>query len=106
MKTPIKLFVAALAALDLAVAGAAMAQTTVTSPVAPGTDLPSGGFGGIGAGGVSVAPGAATGGTSNLERIGPGGSLIAPGPAGSLGGPPLPSAPAELGPPVAGSRLR
>src|SRR5262245_13531511 len=106
MSTLRRLLVAALAALDLAVAGAAMAQTTVTSPVAPGTDLPSGVFGGIGAGGVAVAPGAATGGNSNLERIGPGGSPIAPGPAGSLGAPALPSAPAELAPPVAGSRLR
>jgi len=104
MRTLSKLFVAALAALDLAVAGAAMAQTGVTSPVAPGTDLPSGVFGGVGAGGVAIAPGAAAGG--NLERIGPGGSLIAPGPAGSLGGPALPGAPAELAPPVGGSRVR
>jgi len=106
MRTPRRVFVAAFAALNLVVAGAASAQTTVISPVAPGTDLPTGVFGGIGAGGVAVAPGAAMGGNSNLERIGPGGSLIAPGPAGGLGGPALPSAPAELAPPIAGSRVR
>ena len=104
MRTPRRLFIAALAALDFVVAGAANAQTGVTTPVAPGTDLPTGIFGGVGPGGVAVAPGGAVGGNSNLERIGPGGSVIAPGPAGGLGGPALPSAPAM---PVApGSRVR
>jgi len=104
MRTPRKVFVAALAALDLVLAGAANAQTAVTTPVAPGADLPTGIFGGIGPGGVAVAPGGAPGGNSNLERVGPGGSLIAPGPAGSLGGPALPSAPAV--PAAPGSRVR
>ena len=40
--------------------------------------------GGIGAGGVPVAPGAGARGV-NIDRIGPGGGRLAPGPAGSVG---------------------
>jgi hypothetical protein len=54
-------------------------------PMAPGPSQPRDFTpGGIGAGGTSVAPGAAARGV-NVERIGPGGGRLAPGAAGSVG---------------------
>jgi hypothetical protein len=61
-------------------------------PMAPGPSQPRDFTpGGIGAGGVGVAPGRAAR-DVNIERIGPGGGRLAPGPAGSVGtGPTLDS---------------
>ena len=81
-------FMAAVALLSLATAASAQ----VSSPVAPGAESSSFG-GGIGPGNVPVAPGTITPG-EDLEQIGPGGTRIAPGPAGSVSGSQLPGTPA------------
>jgi hypothetical protein len=101
MRPPHIPFVAAAIALDLGLASVAIAQTRgPTSSVAPGPEAPPSGLGGIGPGRVPVAPGSATTGDTDIERIGPGGGLIAPGPDGSVSGSPLPSIPAQPTPRV------
>jgi len=74
----------------LMVADVALAQTERIGPggipMAPGPSQPRNFTpGGIGAGGVQVAPGTAARGV-NVERIGPGGGPLAPGPAGTVSG--------------------
>ena len=99
MRSPHLIIAAATAALFFGLEATVLAQTAPTESIAPGADLPSVGFGGIGPANVPIAPGPAMNGT-DIERIGPGGGLIAPGPAGSVSGsmplttPVLPSAPA------------
>jgi hypothetical protein len=92
---------AALAAgIALHLAAPAAAQTTMaplSSPIAPGPDSPPYGLGGLGPSNVPIAPGAAMTGDTDIERIGPGGTLLAPGPAGGLGG-------SQLGTPALPSR--
>ena len=100
-------------ALLLGQATAALAQTTgmappspmappmATAPIAPGADIPATGLGGIGPGGVAIAPGSAAIGDTDIARFGPGGTRLAPGPAGSVSGSPVLSAPA-----VPGARVR
>jgi hypothetical protein len=76
-------------ALLVGVATSAIAQTggsNLTSPIAPGVNVPAGGFGAIGPGNVSIAPGEASIGDTNVERIGPGGTLVAPGMLGNGSG--------------------
>jgi hypothetical protein len=75
MKSPHIPFVAAVVTLSLGLAGVAIAQTRgPTSSVAPGAEMPPFGLGGIGPGRVPVAPGSATTGDTDIERIGPGGA--------------------------------
>ena len=74
----------------LTVADVALAQTERIGPggipMAPGPSQPRDYTpGGVGAGGVQVAPGAAARGV-NVDRIGPGGGPLAPGPAGTVSG--------------------
>ena len=100
-------------ALLLGKATAAGAQTTgiappapmlppmATAPIAPGADIPATSLGGIGPGGVAIAPGSAAIGDTDIARFGPGGTRLAPGPAGSVSGSPVLSAPA-----VPGARVR
>ena len=78
----------------LALADVACAQTQAIgpggTPMAPGPSQPRDFTpGGIGAGGVAVAPGRAARGV-NVERIGPGGTPLAPGPAGTVRPSPTP----------------
>jgi len=68
-------------------------QTTGSSVIAPSASGPAYNLGGVGAGNVPLAPGAATVGSGEMERTGPGGGLLAPGPAGNLSGAPLVSSP-------------
>jgi hypothetical protein len=106
MKFPYIPIAAATAALFLGVQTAALAQTGPATPIAPGADIPSNAFGGIGPGNVPVAPGAATNGL-NLQQIGPGGGRLAPGPAGSTSGSEILSTPAQpRAPGGGGGRMR
>jgi hypothetical protein len=82
--------------LFLGISTSAMAQTALSEPIAPGTGLPAGSIGGLSPQNVPIAPGAAA---PTTEQIGPGGVRLAPGSAGSLGGVPLVSSPAEPGMP-------
>jgi hypothetical protein len=60
-------------------------------PIAPGPSQPHGYTpGGTGPGGVSVAPGPAARGV-NVERVGPGGSILAPPRQSTSSKPPSPS---------------
>jgi len=80
--------------LFVGISTGAMAQGTVTEPIAPGAGLPAGSIGGLSPQNVPIAPGSAA---PTTELIGPGGVPLAPGAAGSLGGVPLVSSPAEPG---------
>jgi hypothetical protein len=80
--------------LFIGISSGAMAQTTVTQPIAPGAGLPAGTVGGLSPQNVPIAPGAAA---PTTAQIGPGGVRLAPGPAGSLGGTPLVTTPREPG---------
>lgn len=82
-----KLVLVTIGLLGCSVSG--FAQTERIGPggvrMAPGPSQPRDFTpGGIGAGGVPVAPGSAAR-DVNVERIGPGGGALAPGPAGSVG---------------------
>jgi hypothetical protein len=108
MRSPHVVIASTLATLLVTLATSAFAQTPPASyPIAPGADLPAVGLGGIGAGNVPIAPGAAMSGDTDIERIGPGGGLIAPGPAGSVGGlTPLTTPVAPSTPSLGGGRMR
>jgi hypothetical protein len=89
-------------------AGTALAQTGApTSPIAPGPDIPTFGLGAVGPGNVPIAPGAASSGDLEIERIAPGGARLAPGPAGSVSGSvPLSTPVAPAAPSFGGMRVR
>jgi hypothetical protein len=108
MRSPYVLLASAVATVFLGLASAAIAQTaqTLTSPIAPGAAAPTFGLEEIGPSNVPIAPGAATRGDSEIERIGSGGGLIAPGPAGSVSGSSSMGMPAVPSTPSVGGRMR
>lgn len=82
---------------------AADAQTAgpVLTPIAPGPNLPTTGFGAIGPGNTPIAPGRLGPAAPSVEEVGPGGTLLAPGPADNVPGSPTLDTPA-----IPGGRVR